>query len=131
MPEIPPLPETTILLVEVGSTAHGTGLAGGEDHDEIGRAQLNEPPEAVLGLDPRGFTTVMQRTQPEGTRSGPVIPADHPRRWEWRRPHAVPGRQHPQLLRPGNLFPPRRHQPVGGHRAAGTLGAIMTSWQGQ
>ena len=69
MPEIPPLPETTILLVEVGSTAHGTGLPGGEDHDEMG--VVIEPPEAVLGLDPRGFTTVMQRTQPAGTRSGP------------------------------------------------------------
>ncbi|MGH9224923.1 MAG: hypothetical protein ACRD2W_14375 [Acidimicrobiales bacterium] len=33
--EIPPLPESTILLVEVGSTAHGTGLPGGEDHDEL------------------------------------------------------------------------------------------------
>jgi hypothetical protein len=29
--DIPPLPEATILLVEVGSTAHGTGLPGGED----------------------------------------------------------------------------------------------------
>jgi hypothetical protein len=35
MPDIPPLPERTILLVEVGSTAHGTGLPGGEDHDEL------------------------------------------------------------------------------------------------
>jgi len=69
MLEIPPLPERTILLVEVGSTAHGTGLPGGEDHDEMG--VVIESPEAVLGLDPRGFTTVMQRTQPEGTRSGP------------------------------------------------------------
>jgi uncharacterized protein len=34
--EIPPLPDSTILLVEVGSTAHGTGLPGGEDHDEMG-----------------------------------------------------------------------------------------------
>ena len=30
MLEIPPLPDATILLVEVGSTAHGTGLPGGE-----------------------------------------------------------------------------------------------------
>lgn len=28
--EIPPLPDSTILLVEVGSTAPGTGLLGGE-----------------------------------------------------------------------------------------------------
>ena len=42
MPDIPPLPERTILLVEVGSTAHGTGLPGGEDHDEMG--VVIEPP---------------------------------------------------------------------------------------
>lgn len=66
---IPPLPESTILLVEVGSTAHGTGLPGGEDHDEMG--VLVESPEQVLGVNDRGFATVMQRTQPEGARSGP------------------------------------------------------------
>lgn len=67
--EVPPLPESTVLLVEVGSTAHGTGIAGGEDHDELG--VVVEAPAAVLGLDERGFNTVMQRTQPEGSRSGP------------------------------------------------------------
>jgi hypothetical protein len=67
--EIPPLPETAILMVEVGSTAHGTGIPGGEDHDEL--AVVVETPEQVLGLDEGGFTTVMQRTQPEGSRSGP------------------------------------------------------------
>jgi len=67
--EIPPLPELTILLVEVGSTAHGTGIAGGEDHDELG--VVIETPEQVVGLDERGFRTVMQRTQPDGVRSGP------------------------------------------------------------
>ena len=36
MRAIPPLPPGTILLVEVGSTAHGTGLPGGEDHDQLG-----------------------------------------------------------------------------------------------
>lgn len=66
---IPPLPPSTILLVEVGSTAHGTGLPGGEDHDEMG--VVVESAEEVLGLDDRGRRTVMQRTQPEGTRSGP------------------------------------------------------------
>ncbi len=66
---IPPLPDNCILLVEVGSTAHGTGIAGGEDHDEIG--VLVETPEQVLGLSESGFKTVMQRTQPEGSRSGP------------------------------------------------------------
>lgn len=67
--EIPELPETTILMVEVGSTAHGTGLAGGEDHDQL--AVVVEMPDQVIGLDPNGFRTVMQRTQPEGVRSGP------------------------------------------------------------
>jgi hypothetical protein len=67
--EIPPLPETTILLVEVGSTAHGTGIEGGEDHDELG--VVVERPEQVIGLDEGGFGTIMQRTQPEGARSGP------------------------------------------------------------
>lgn len=67
--EIPPLPETTILLVEVGSTAHGTGIPGGEDHDELG--VVVETPGQLLGLDEKGFATVMQRTQPEGSPSGP------------------------------------------------------------
>jgi uncharacterized protein len=67
--EIPPLPRATILLVEVGSTAHGTGLAGGEDQDELG--VVVESPASVLGLSEEGFRTVMQRTQPEGSRSGP------------------------------------------------------------
>jgi hypothetical protein len=66
---IPPLPDHTILLVEVGSGAHGTGLPGGEDHDELGI--VVESPEDVLGLTESGFRTVMQRTQPEGARSGP------------------------------------------------------------
>jgi len=67
--EIPPLPDTAILMVEVGSTAHGTGIPGGEDHDEL--AVVVETPEQLVGLDERGFVTVMQRTQPEGERSGP------------------------------------------------------------
>lgn len=66
---IPPLPDATILLVEVGSTAHGTGLPGGEDHDEMG--VVVEDATAVLGLDERGLRTTMLRTQPEGVRSGP------------------------------------------------------------
>jgi hypothetical protein len=67
--EIPVLPDTAILMVEVGSTAHGTGIAGGEDHDQL--AVVVETPDQVLGLDPYGFKTVMQRTQAEGVRSGP------------------------------------------------------------
>jgi hypothetical protein len=66
---IPPLPATTILLVEVGSTAHGTGIPGGEDHDEIG--VVVETPDQLVALDSTGFRTVMQRTQPEGMPSGP------------------------------------------------------------
>ena len=67
--KIPELPDTAILMVEVGSTAHGTGIAGGEDHDQL--AVVVETPDQLLGLDPHGFKTVMQRTQPEGVRSGP------------------------------------------------------------
>lgn len=64
--ELPPLPRSTILLVEVGSTAHGTGIPGGEDYDQLG--VVVELPHEVLGLEERGFRTVMQRTQPEGVR---------------------------------------------------------------
>lgn len=66
--EIPRLPNSTILLVEVGSTAHGTGLPGGEDRDETG--VVVESAEQVLGVGPK-LKNVMQRTQPEGSRSGP------------------------------------------------------------
>ena len=66
--EIPPLPANTIMLVEVGSTAHGTGLPGGEDVDETG--VVVESAREVLGLRER-TRNVMQRTQPEGSRSGP------------------------------------------------------------
>ena len=64
----PAYPEGMILLVEVGSTAHGTGLPGGEDHDET--AVVVEAPEQVVGLGP-ALANHMQRTQPEGHRSGP------------------------------------------------------------
>lgn len=66
---LPPLPRNTILLVEVGSTAHGTGIPGGEDYDQIG--VVLEYPEEVFSIDGCGFRSVMQRTQPEGVRSGP------------------------------------------------------------
>lgn len=66
---VQPLPDNAILMVEVGSTAHGTGIDGGEDHDQL--AVVVESPQQVLGLDHHGFKTVMERTQPEGTRSGP------------------------------------------------------------
>lgn len=62
-----PYPNDMILLVEVGSTAHGTGLPGGEDHDET--AVVIETPEQVFCS--QGLKNRMERTQPEGTRSGP------------------------------------------------------------
>ena len=64
----PPFPEGMILLVEVGSTAHGTGLPGGEDHDET--AVVVETAEQVLGRG-SGLANRMQRTRAEGERSGP------------------------------------------------------------
>lgn len=66
--EMPPYPESTILVVEVGSGAHGTGLPGREDHDET--AIYIESAEEVFGLThpPRG---AMIRTQPKGVPSGP------------------------------------------------------------
>lgn len=57
-----------ILLAEVGSTAHGTGLPGHEDHDECG--VLVEAPEQILGLG-AGFRTRQYRTAPEGKPSQP------------------------------------------------------------
>lgn len=65
--EILPYPDNMILLVEVGSTAHGTGIAGGEDHDET--AVVIETPEQVFNTP--GLKNKMERTQPEGSRSGP------------------------------------------------------------
>jgi hypothetical protein len=67
--DIPALPATAILMVEVGWTAHGTGIPGGEDHDQL--AVIVETPHQVLGLDPHGLASVVHRTQPEGVRSGP------------------------------------------------------------
>jgi uncharacterized protein len=69
MPDIPPLPEETILLVEVGSTAHGTGLPGGEDHDEM--AVFVESASEVFGLQETGGRSIMLRSQPEGIPSEP------------------------------------------------------------
>ncbi len=66
---IPELPDTTILVVEIGSTAHGTGIPGVEDRDEM--AIVVETPEQLLGLDEDGFRSVMHRSQPEGAPSGP------------------------------------------------------------
>jgi hypothetical protein len=67
--ELPPYPETTILVVEVGSTAHGTGIEGGEDHDET--VIWLETPGDVFALRDHELRSVQVRTQPEGLPSGP------------------------------------------------------------
>lgn len=56
-----------ILRSEVGSTLHGTGLAGGEDRDEMG--VCIEPVNYVVGVE--HFEQYIFRTQPQGVRSGP------------------------------------------------------------
>ena len=56
-----------ILRCEVGSTVHGIGVAGTDDRDELGVCV--EPLEYVIGL--RHFEQFVQRTQPQGVRSGP------------------------------------------------------------
>lgn len=65
---LPPYPKSTILVVEVGSGAHGTGLPGHEDHDET--VVYVEPPERIFGLahPPRGS---LVRSQPVGVPSEP------------------------------------------------------------
>lgn len=67
--DLPPYPESTILVVEVGSGAHGTGLAGREDHDET--AVFIEPASEVFALREHEPRAVSVRTQPEGVPSGP------------------------------------------------------------
>lgn len=57
----------TILRTVVGSTAHGTAVNGTDDRDELGI--VIEPPSRALGL--HAFDVLVERTQPEGVRSGP------------------------------------------------------------
>jgi hypothetical protein len=67
----------TILRATVGSTVHGLHHGGQDDRDEM--AVFVEPPEYLLGLSraPQighglyGFEHYVERTQPEGARSGP------------------------------------------------------------
>jgi predicted nucleotidyltransferase len=67
----------TILRGTVGSTVHGLHHGGQDDRDEM--AVFVEPPEYLLGLAraPQiggglyGFEHYVERTQPEGARSGP------------------------------------------------------------
>lgn len=66
--DLPNLPQGTLLLVEVGSTAHGTGDPGTEDHDET--AVVVETPEQAI-MPSMALKNAMHRTQPEGVQSGP------------------------------------------------------------
>ncbi len=67
----------TILRATVGSTVHGLHHGGQDDRDEM--AVFVEPPEYLLGLRRApgirgglyGFEHFVERTQPEGVRSGP------------------------------------------------------------
>ena len=68
---------STILRATVGSTVHGLHHGGQDDRDEM--AVYVEPPEYLVGLRrvPQirgglyGFEHYVERTQPEGVRSGP------------------------------------------------------------
>ena len=67
----------TILRATVGSTVHGLHHGGQDDRDEM--AVFVEPPEYLVGLSRArgirgglyGFEHFVERTQPEGARSGP------------------------------------------------------------
>src|ERR1051326_3975875 len=67
----------TILRATVGSTVHGLHHGGQDDRDEM--AVFVEPPEYLVGLarvrgirgGMYGFEHFVERTQPEGVRSGP------------------------------------------------------------
>ena len=67
----------TILRATVGSTVHGLHHGGQDDRDEM--AVYVEPPEYLVGLQRApaiggglyGFEHYVERTQPEGVRSGP------------------------------------------------------------
>src|SRR5262245_19873223 len=67
----------TILRATVGSPIHGLHHGGQDDRDEM--AVYVEPPEFILGLARAqgirgglyGFEHYVERTQPEGARSGP------------------------------------------------------------
>lgn len=63
------LPKGSVVILQatVGSTVHGTAVAGTDDRDEM--AICIEPPEKVVGL--QHFETMVYRTQPDGVRSGP------------------------------------------------------------
>ena len=58
-----------IIRVEVGSTAHGTGLPGNEDYDEMGL--MVEPWESSIGLHEQPDTIVYRPGRAVGERSQP------------------------------------------------------------
>ena len=66
---LPALPPRTILQVEVGSTAHGTGLPGKEDLDVA--AVYVEKMEEVFNPLREKTKNVMQQTAGLGNKSGP------------------------------------------------------------
>jgi hypothetical protein len=63
------LPRGSVIILQatVGSTVHGTAVAGTDDRDEMGICI--EPAEKCVGL--HHFETMVYRTQPDGVRSGP------------------------------------------------------------
>ena len=64
-----PWADRVIIRTEVGSTAHGTGLPGGEDYDEMGL--MIEPWESAIGLHEHPDTIVYRSGRSEGERSQP------------------------------------------------------------
>lgn len=60
-----PIPENTVLLATVGSSAHGLALEGKDDRDEMGICI--EDAQHVIGL--RHFEQTITRSKPEGVRS--------------------------------------------------------------
>jgi hypothetical protein len=58
-----------LLRVEVGSTAHGTGLPGGEDYDEL--AVMADPYDAMVGIARFDETITYRPGRAEGERSQP------------------------------------------------------------
>lgn len=58
-----------LFRVEVGSTAHGTGIDGVEDYDEIGL--MTQPASTLVGLDQQQDTVVYRPGRRHDERSGP------------------------------------------------------------
>ena len=67
-PNLPWVPRV-LMRVEVGSTAHGTGLPGGEDYDELG--VMAEAWESSIGLAQAPDTVVYRPGRSESDRSAP------------------------------------------------------------